>query len=65
MVSPAGFSGDKHRGRGDIMNLICHLISQEHMTKESSSIMSKSPQSLVNILTSLAAIGTLAEEICF
>ena len=45
------------------MNSMCHVLSQDHVTKESSNIMSKSPQRLLTILPSLVAIGTLAVEI--
>ena len=41
--TPAKFDGCKHRGRGDIMILVCHVISQDHVTKGSNSIMGRSP----------------------
>ena len=35
---PAKFGGDKHRGSGDIMVLICHVISQDLLTEGASNI---------------------------
>ena len=46
-----------NRGNGEIMVLICHMISRDHEIKGSSNIMGRSPSRLVLILPSLVAIG--------
>ena len=60
----AKFGGEKHRGSGYIMVLVCHAISQNYVTKAlisimgRSSVMGKSPLRLVTILPSLVRLGT-------
>ena len=39
---PASFCGDRHCGGGDIMILVCHLISQYHVIMWSCDFMGKS-----------------------
>ena len=50
--TPATFGGERHRGSLDIMVWVCHVISQDHMTKVSSN-------------PNLVAIGTVLMEISF
>ena len=60
---PAKFGGDKHCGRGDIMILICHVISQDHVTLGSCDFMGRSPLRNVTNLYNLVAITTMVVEI--
>ena len=62
---PARFGGRSHRRSGDKMDLVCHKISQDYVTKGLNVIMSKNPLRLVTILLSLVAIDTVVVEICF
>ena len=50
----AKFGGQRHLGNGD-MFLVCHLISQDHVTKRYNN-MGKSPWGLITILPNLMAI---------
>ena len=45
------------------MVLVCHVISQDHMTKEWGNIMGRSPLWQVTILPNLVVIGTVVVEI--
>ena len=45
------------------MILVCHVISQDHMTKEKSNIVGGSPSWQVTTLPSLVAIGTVLVDI--
>ena len=40
---PAKFGGHRHRGSGDTMFLVSHVISQDCVTKKHSNIMRRSP----------------------
>ena len=40
---PAKFSGHRHSGGGDVMVLVCHVISQDHLIKKSSDFMGRTP----------------------
>ena len=40
---PVKFGGLSHSGSGFIMNLVCHVILQDHMIKESCDFMGGSP----------------------
>ena len=40
---PAKFGGRSHSGSGIIMNLVCHIILQDNVTKESCDFMGGSP----------------------
>ena len=40
---PAKFGGHGHCGSGDIMVLVCHEISRDHVIKESSDFIGGSP----------------------
>ena len=42
---PVKFGGHRHSDNGDIMVLVCHVISQDHVIKGSYGILSKSPSS--------------------
>ena len=46
MVSntPAKFDGHRHRGIEDVMVLVCHVISLDNVTEESSKIMGRNHQ---------------------
>ena len=64
--TPAKFGGHRHCGSGDIKFLVCHVISQDHVTKGQSSIMGRICSSLVTILPSLVARATVVVELyCF
>ena len=41
---PTKFNGHKHHRRGDLMVLLCHLITQDHMSKASSNRWVGAPQ---------------------
>ena len=56
---PAKFGGHKYRGSEDIIFLVCHVISQDHVIKRYSNVMGTSPSRVVTILSSLVAIGTV------
>ena len=43
----AKFGGRRHRGSGEIMGLVCYLISQDHAIKGSSNNMDRSPLKLI------------------
>ena len=47
----------------DIMILVCRVISQDHVTKGWSNIMSRSPSRQATSLLSLVAIGTVVVKI--
>ena len=40
---PTKFGGHRHCDGGDIIILVCHVISQDHVMKPSCDFMSKSP----------------------
>ena len=45
------------------MNLICHVISENHVIKGSCDYMGSWPIKVIHYTTSLVAIGTLEVEI--
>ena len=49
----------------DMKYLICHVTSQNYLTKGSSDFMSESSSWYASTLPSLKAIGTVVVEICF
>ena len=53
------FSGHRHCGSGDMMVLVCQVISDNHVTKGSFDFMGRIPSKSVIILPSLVAIGTV------
>ena len=55
------FGGHRHCGIENI--LVCHVISHNHMIKESCDFISKSSSRLFTILLSLLAIDTVVVEI--
>ena len=57
------FGGHKYYGSGDIIDLACHVILQDHMTKESCDYKSESPMYQITNLPSLVAI--VVGEIAF
>ena len=54
----ATFGGYRHWGSADIMILVCHKTSQNHVIKESCDFIGRSPLRLVTIMPSLIAIDT-------
>ena len=60
---PAKFGGHSHVGSEVIMNLVCHVILQDHEIKVSCDVMSGSPSWYITNLPSLVAIGTVIVEI--
>ena len=60
---PTKFGGHKRYGSGDMMILVCHVISQDHMIKRSCDCMGRSPLKQVTMLQSLVAIATLLVEL--
>ena len=59
---PATFGNYRYCGSGDIMVLVSHVISQEHMNKVWSNVMSKSPLWQDTSLPKLVAIDTMVVE---
>ena len=59
----AKLGSERHLGSGDIMVLVCHVISQNHVAKGVSNITDMSPYMFVTILPSLVVIGTVVVEI--
>ena len=58
--TPAKFDGHRHRGIGDVMVLVCHVVSLDNVTEGSSKIMGRNHSRLIiTILASLVAIGIL------
>ena len=53
---PGKFDGHKLCRSGDIIVLVCHVISQDHMMKQACNTTGKSPLRQVTILQNLAAI---------
>ena len=51
MASPtsAKSGGHRHRGTEDIIFLVCHVTSQEHVTEKYSNVMNRSPSRSVTI----------------
>ena len=66
MVShtPIKFGDDRHRGSGDVLVFVCHMISEHLVTKRSRNI-GRNPSRLVTILPSLVVIGTGVVKIWF
>ena len=54
----AKFGGYRHCGSADIMILVCHKTSQNHVIKESCDFIGRSPLRQVTIMPSLIAIDT-------
>ena len=54
----AKFGGYRHCGSADIMILVCHKTSQNHVIKESWDFIGRSPLRQVTIMPSLIAIDT-------
>ena len=65
MVSyhPAKFGGYRHCTSGDRIILVYHMISHDHMIKESWDFMSKSPSLYITILPSFVAIDNLSRDV--
>ena len=57
------FDGHRHCGSGDIVVLVCHIISQDYVIKWSCDFMDESPLKPVIILRSSVAIATLVVEL--
>ena len=57
------FGGNRDCDNGDIMVLVCNMILQDHMTKESRSIKGMSHSNLAAILPSYLVIDTTIIEI--
>ena len=60
---PAKFGGNGQCSGGDITVLVFHVITQSHVTKQSSNFMGRSPSKKVTILPSLAVISPVVVEI--
>ena len=60
---PTMFGGHRHCGNGDIMLLVCRVISQDSMIKRSCDFMGRIPSKQVTILQSLVAVATLVVEL--
>ena len=59
---PVKFGGHKHSDNGDIMVLVCHVISQDHVIKGLYDFEDRSLSREVIILLSLVAIETVVVE---
>ena len=57
------FRCHRHCGSGDIMILLCHLISRDNVIKGSCEFIGRSSSRKVTFLPSLVAIGTVGMEI--
>ena len=57
----AKFCGHSHCDSGGIMVLVCHVISQHHVTRGWSYILGRNPSWQVTSLQSLLAIDTVGE----
>ena len=55
----AKFCGQRHCGSGDMMILVCQVMSQDHITKGTRDLMGRKPSRKVTILPSLETIHTL------
>ena len=55
--------GHRHCGSGDIMVIVCDVISQDHLTEGWSNIMGRSPSWHITNMLSLVGIVTVAVEI--
>ena len=56
---PAKFGDHRHSGSGDIMVLICHVISQGHVMNWSYELKGRNPSRKATLLQSSVAIATL------
>ena len=61
----AKFGGHRHCGIGDILVLVCHVISHDQVIIGSCDLMGRSLSMEVTIQQSLVVIATLVVEICF
>ena len=59
----ASFGGHRHRGSGDIMTSVCHMILQDHVTESSCNFMDRSLSRQVAVLPGLVAIDTVVVKI--
>ena len=53
----------RHCGSGNIMVLVCNIIFEDHVTKESRNSLSWNPSRYVAILLSLLAIGIVVVKV--
>ena len=60
---PAKFGDHSYSGSGVVMNLVCHVILQDQVMKESCDFMGESPSQYVTNLLSLVAIAIAFVEI--
>ena len=60
---PAIYGGHRHSVSWVIMVLVCHMVSQDHMIKESCHFMSRSPSRKITILPRLVATGSMVGEV--
>ena len=60
---PGKFSGHRHCDSGDIMALVCHMTSQDHVIEVSSDFMGRSPGRWDTFLPKLVTIDTVVVEI--
>ena len=59
---PSKFGGYGHYGTGDIIVLVCHVISRDYIIKRSCDFKGRNLSKYVTILPSLVAIDTLVSE---
>ena len=60
---PAQFGGHSHFGSEVIMNLVCHVLLQDHVVKVPWDFMGGNSSWKVTTLASLVTIGTVVVEI--
>ena len=63
--NPVKFGWYSHSGSRDKMFLACHVVSREHLVKESCDLMGGVTSRLVTIFQALMAVVTVVVEICF
>ena len=60
---PTKFGSHSHCGCGNIMVLVCHVISQSHVMKRSRYYMGRYPSKPVTILQNVVTMATLAVDL--
>ena len=59
----AMFCGHSHSGSGVIIIPVCHVISQDHVSKMSCYFYEREPLMIITTIPSLASIGIAVVEI--
>ena len=62
---PIKFGGHTHCYIGDIMILVCCMISQDHIIRGSCAFIGSGPLTWIIIVSRMVAIDALIVEICF